>query len=436
MELIPSFLELVQQISFVMSAPTFNSFLTVLTGWVFARRRVITRMIEAADAVETKHHSAFHRVFSAARWSLDELGLAVLALIEPRLDGDVVLLSLDDTLARKRGLKTFGVGMHHDPLLSTRKTALMNWGHSWVVLCVIVELPFRPGHCFSLPILFRLYVNKKTATKKRLRYRTRPELAVEMLAVLCKRHENRRFHVVGDSAYGGQSVLAHLPANCELTSRLDLNARLYDPPPLRKPATNGRPRKRGQRLPTPRQMLDQRTRRLTLDIYGRRDRSRVAGQVARAYAVPQRPLRIVAVEPLTGGRKMQAFYSTCHEATAEQVLTWYARRWSIEETFHDAKGHLGFEQPQGWTRKAVERTAPTAMLLYSLIVLWFAAEGHRHYRAPNRPWYRSKSSASFVDMLNTLRRESVRQQVLSLGLQGRGSKNVMKTIFNAVQQAA
>ena len=436
MDLVTSFVVLLQQVAFVFTAPTFNSFLTVLTGWVFARRRVVTRMIEAADAVETKHHSAFHRVFSAARWSLDELGLAIFILIEPWLDGDSALLSLDDTLARKRGLKIFGVGMHHDPLLSTRKTALTNWGHSWVVLSVIVELPLRPGHYFSLPILFRLYVNKKTATKKRLRYRTRPELAVELLAVLCKRHENRCFHVVGDSAYGGQSVLAHLPENCDLTSRLDLDARLYDPPPVRKPGTNGRPRKRGQRLPTPRQMLARRTPRLTLDIYGRRDRSRVADQVARVHAVPDRPVRIVAVEPLSGGRKMQAFYSTCYEATAERVLTWYAWRWSIEETFHDAKGHLGFEQPQGWTRKAVERTAPTAMLLYSLIVLWFAAEGHRHYQAPNRPWYRSKSCASFADMLNTLRCESVREQVSSLGLQGRGSKNVMRTLLNAVQQAA
>jgi hypothetical protein len=39
-------------------------------------------------------------------------------------------------------------------------------------------------------------------------------------------------------------------------------------------------------------------------------------------------------------------------------------------------------------------------------------------------------------MLNTLRCESVREQVLSLGLQGQGSRNVMKTLFNAVQQAA
>ncbi len=436
MILVSSFVDIVQQVSFVMTAPTFSSFVTVLTGWVFARRRVVTRMIEAADAVGTKHHSAFHRIFSAARWSLDDLGLAVFDLITPWGSDGPVPLAIDDTLARKRGLKVFGVGMHHDPLLSTRKTAVMNWGHSWVVLSVIVSFPFCSGHYVSLPILFRLYVNKKTSAKKRLRYRTRPELAVEMLAKLCNAYENRRFHAIADSAYGGQSVLAHLPENCDLTSRLGLDARLYDPAPVRKPGTNGRPRKRGRRLPTPQQMLEQRTRRLTLDIYGRCDRSRVADQVARVYAVPCRPLRVVAVKPLTGGRKIQAFYSTRHEATAEQVLTWYARRWSIEETFHDAKGHLGFEQPQGWTRNAVERTAPTEMLLYSLIVLWFASRGHRHYRAPHRPWYRSKSRASFADMLTTLRCESVRERVLSLGLQGRGSRNIMKTLFNAVQQAA
>jgi len=93
------------------------------------------------------------------------------------------------------------------------------------VLCLIVEFPFRRGHYVSRPVLFRLYVHQKTAAGKRLRYRTRPELAVEMLALLCRRHENRRFHVMADSTYGGQSVLAHLPDNCDLTSRLDLDAR-------------------------------------------------------------------------------------------------------------------------------------------------------------------------------------------------------------------
>ena len=357
-------------------------------------------------------------------------------LIEPWLRDGTIMAALDDTLARKRGLKVFGVGMHHDPLISTRKVARVNWGHSWVVLSVIVRFPFCADRYFALPILFRLYINKQTVAKKGGWYRTRPELAVDMLYVLCRAYENRRFHVVADSTYGGQNVLGNLPENCDLTSRLNLDARLYEAPPLRKPGTNGRPRKRGTQVPSPRRMLTGRTRRLTLNVYGRRDKVRFADCVARAYAVPQRPLRIVAVEPLTGGRRVQAFYSTRHEASAEMVLTWYAMRWSIEVAFQSSKTHLGFEEPQGWTRRAVERTAPTAMLLYSLMVLWFARSGHRHDHPPNRPWYTTKRHASFADMLTTLKRESIRELVLSTPLRGRGSRKLTRTLLHAAQQTA
>jgi hypothetical protein len=378
-------------------------------------------------------------LFAAARWSLDELGLAVFGLILPLIDG-VVPLAVDDTLARKRGLKVFGVGMHHDPLLSTRKTAITNWAHCWVVLGVVLRLPFCGDRYFCLPILFRLYVPKKTADTKRLAHHTKPQLMVEMLQLLCRRCPRRRFHAVGDSAYGGKSVLLNLPDNCDLTSRLTMDARLYDAPVNVKRRRGGRPRKRGRRLPTPEQMLRGRCRRLTLDVYGRRDTSRVAECVARCYAAPDRPLKVVAVEPLTGGRKPQAFFSTCPGDAAAVVLTRYACRWPIEVTNHDAKGHLGFEEPQGWTRPAVERTAPVAMLLYSLVVLWFAREGHRHYAPPLRPWYRAKADgpagASFADMLMTLRCQSVKREVLSMDLHGHGSRNVVKTLIHVVSQAA
>jgi hypothetical protein len=101
-----------------------------------------------------------------------------------------------------------------------------------------------------LPILFRLYLNKKSAAKHRRVYRTRPELALEMLRVLCGHRKNRRFHVIADSAYGGWEMVARLPPNCDLTSRLALNARLHEAlvPAAGRP---GRPRVRGIRMPTP-----------------------------------------------------------------------------------------------------------------------------------------------------------------------------------------
>ena len=436
MTLVSSFLEPVQQLACVMTTPTFNTFVTVLSGWIFARRRTVTGLIVAADAVGTKHHSCFHRLFAKAEWRLDDLGLAVFKLIAPWLDVESVMLVLDDTLARKRGLKVYGAGMHQDPMISTRKVPRLSWGHSWVVLSVIVRFPFCADQYFALPILFRLYINKQTVAKKGGWYRTRPELGVDLLHILCRAHENRRFHVVADSAYGGRSVLGDLPKNCDLTSRLHLDARLYEAPPPRKPGTNGRPRKRGVQLPSPRQMLTERANRRTLDIYGRRDKVRMIDCVARAYAVPDRPLRVVAVEPLTGGRGLQAFYSTQHNASGEMVLTWYAMRWSIEVAFQNSKTHLGFEEPQGWTRRAVERTAPTAMLLHTLIILWFARCGHRYYRQPDRPWYRTKRHASFADMLTTLRRESLQEQVLSTPLRGRGSRKLRQTLLHTAQQAA
>ena len=236
MSLVTSFVVLLQPLALVMTGPSFENLVTILAGWTFAPKRTVTAMLQAAGAVGWKHHSAFHRLFASARWSRDRLGLVVFDILTAWLGEGVVMLALDDTLARKRGLKMFGVGMHHDPLLSSRSKAITNWGHSWVVLGVIIRFPLWPERAFCLPILFRLYLNKKAAARHRRTYRTRPELAVEMLTLLCQARKSRRFHVVADSAYGGQSVLNWLPTNCDLTSRLLLGARLYGPRPEHRPA--------------------------------------------------------------------------------------------------------------------------------------------------------------------------------------------------------
>jgi SRSO17 transposase len=435
MHLHTSFEFLLQPLAVVMTQPSFQNFVTIMTGWVFARRRTVTGMLVAAGVAGRRHHSAFHRFFAEGAWSLDALGLAVFRVLEPLLPSEDILLAIDDTLARKRGLKVFGVGMHHDPLLSSRGKAITNWGHSWVVLGVIVQFPLWPKRAFCLPILFRLYLNHKAAKRAGRVHRTRPELAVEMLHVLCRHRKSRRFHAICDSTYGGQSVLCHLPANCQLTSRLVMDARLYAPA-VRRPGAKGRPRKRGERLATPEAMLEARAQRLVLDLYGRRDEVRLAETTACVYPAPDRLLRVVAVEPLRGGRKPQAFYSTCHTATALEVLTWYALRWSIEVAFHDSKTHLGFEQPQGWTRRAAERTAPIAMLLYSLVVKWFVSEGYRHYRPLPSSWYADKPHASFADMLATLRRRSLYEQTFSWGLHGPGSQKIMQTLEHVLALAA
>jgi hypothetical protein len=163
---------------------------------------------------------------------------------------------------------------------------------------------------------------------------------------------------------------------------------------------------------------------------------RLADVEARVYSVPNRPLRVVATQALHGGRGIEVFYSTYHEATAEQVLQWYAMRWSVEVTFHDSKQHLGFAEPQGWSRQAVERTAPMALWIYTFTVLWFVEEGHHHERSLPSPWYPQRVHASFADMLATLRRVSIREEVSAWGIPGPVAQKLQKALENTLALAA
>lgn len=74
---------------------TFDSLVTVNTGWGFASRRTVTRVLLAVGDTAVKYFSSYHRLFSSARWSPDALGLAIFDLLFPFLGEDVVLLALD-----------------------------------------------------------------------------------------------------------------------------------------------------------------------------------------------------------------------------------------------------------------------------------------------------------------------------------------------------
>jgi hypothetical protein len=119
-----------------------------------------------------------------------------------------------------------------------------------------------------------------------------------------------------------------------------------------------------------------------------------------------RLLSFVLVRDNTGKRPLAIFYCTLLNWTAQQILSTYASRWSIEVAFENGKQMLGFEDPANRLPKAVQRTAPMAMLLVSLVTLWFHKTGHRHVKFPKRPWYRKKKEPSLGDMLSTLRRLS------------------------------
>jgi hypothetical protein len=428
MQLTLAFVVLLQELAPVFTKPSFETFKALLTGWCLSfRQRFITELILSSGSTGDGHHSCYHRFFSQASWSMDTLWyyLARLLLATFAPTG-LVRLAGDDTLCRKRGLTLYGGGMHHDPLLSSRALKVMSWGHDWVVLGLLVRCPWAPSKVWCLPLLARLYRNRQGLAKGRKgqkrpadpQHRTRPELFREMLQLLASWFPQRQFLVSSDSAYGGQSVLRHLPANVDLISHVHPKGALYAPAAPRQPGQKGARRKKGPRLPPMAVWAAERSQHwdvLTFDQFGLHATLWVKRQQALYYkAGKDRLLTIVLVHDPEGKRPDQMFYCTRLDWDAQQILAAYAGRWAIEVTFENSKQLLGLAEPANRTPLAVLRTAPMALVLYSLIVVWFHRVGHLLVQYPERPWYRRKAEPAFADMLSTLRRVSWEEKTLPL----------------------
>jgi hypothetical protein len=433
MELTASFLDLLQQFSPVFTAPTYRTFAWIVSGWVLSQRhRFITEVIFSSGNVGNGHWSRFHRFFSHAAWDIDTFSLFLAKLAMTILaPGSTVYWAVDDTLCRKRGLTLYGAGMHYDPLISSRSKKLVSWGHDWVVLCIIVVHPFwAPTKVFALPIAARLYINRQGLTKGKKGkgkspkaktdpdHRTRPELALELILLAARWFPDDEILMLGDSAYGGRSVLSHLPPNVHLISRVHPKAALYEPAPPKTEVSQGRPRKKGDRLPGMAEWAADAERpwtQLDFNRFGLHAALEVKTQRALYYKSGRdRLLTIVLVHDRQGKRPDQMFYCTKLTWTAREILSAYACRWSIECTFENCKQFLGLEDPANRLPKAVERTAPMALFIGTIIVVWFHRTGHQSVEFPFRPWYQKKAEPSFADMLTTLRRLSYEEKTEGL----------------------
>lgn len=454
MELTSSFVTLLCEFQTVFTAPTFQTFLSLMTGWVLSpRRKFITDLIWSAGCTQIGHHSKYHRFFSQAAWSLDTMSYVlaklVISIFAPT---GIVCLAMDDTLCRKRGLTLFGAGMHHDPLISSRAKPLVSWGHDWVVLTILISnLPWAPNKVWALPLVCCLYRNRQGVTKgkkkrppgakakKNPQHRTRPELAIHAISLLAQWFPEREFLVCGDSAYGGKSVLSKLPGNVDLISHVHPKGALYEQAPAVEPGQKGRRRKKGKRLPGREAWADERSmpwKKLSFDQFGLHAVLQVKTRKALYYtAGGTRLLSILLTRDVDGDRPMQMLYCTRLDWSARQILSAYSQRWAIEVTFENCKQHLGFEEPANRTPQAVQRTAPIALVLYSLIVTWFHCAGHRKVVFPDRPWYLHKSEPSFGDMLTTLRRESWQQQLSPVHIATRLVKSQLARIVDFLSLA-
>jgi SRSO17 transposase len=242
-------------------------------------------------------------------------------------------------------------------------------------------------------------------------FRSRQELAGEMIQTVAEALAEVQLRVSADGQYAKRQVVQALPQDVNLVSRIRRDAAIYQLPAKRTPKSKrGRKPKKGKRLPNPRKIAVYRKKgwqKIMVYKQGYQVQRLVLGITCLWYHVCRDvPIRMVIVRDPTGKEKDDFFFCTDATVADAEIVQRYYDRWAVEEAILESKQHMGFESTQGWCSKTVNRQAPLAMVLLTLVKAWYArcAITEPSLLPKIMPWYAHKLHPSFADMLAGLRR--------------------------------
>jgi hypothetical protein len=425
--------------------PTWRKAVVLLLGTLLAHGpRTVTVALRLMGYGRDPRFSRVHQVLNRARWSPLLVSKCLLfCLLARLLPADAPLtFVIDEHLERRWGPQITKRGHYRDPARSSKKRAVSSSGLRWICGALLVPLPWTE-RVWALPFLTILTTPPAQDKAAGRRHKTTGAWAQQVVRLLRRWLPERELHLLGDSAYASLDLAAVCVAQrVVLITPFHLDAGLYEPAPPRNAQTSRKPRVIGARLPTLATIAqDPATAwtRGTISWYaaGAREMEWVSG-LAQWYRGGKRPvaLRWVLIREVGDPTTVRAYCCTAPEWTVEQIVTTYMGRWSLEVTFAECRRHLGVETQRQWSDKAIARSTPALLGLFSLVVLLGQAL-HPDGQIPveRTAWY-AKPQATFSDVLRTVRRHLWRADEILQGADEAGCiiipRDTLGRVFAAV----
>jgi hypothetical protein len=372
-------------------------------------KRTVTAVLRVMGLSQERHYAKYHQVLNRAVWSSLAVSAILLRLllktfVQPH---ELLVFGIDETIERRRGEPIAAKGIYRDPVRSSREHFVKASGLRWISLLLLTPIPWAQ-RVWALPFLTALAPSERYYQQRGRKPKNLTDWARQMVLQLRRWLPQAALGVVADSTYAALAFLhACQTVTVTVITRLRLDAALYEPAPPY--SGKGRPRKKGQRLPTPQQVVQDPFTpwtRMTLPWYGQSQRQldiTTFTAVWFHYGLPAVPIRCLLIRDVAAQFEPQALLSTDLTLTPEQILAFFLRRWQMEPTFQQVRTHLGVETQRQWSDKAIARTTPTLLGLFSFITLLahtlITGQGAQPRSAA---WY-PKSSLTFSDALALVR---------------------------------
>jgi hypothetical protein len=397
----------------------------LLLGAILAPgRRTVAAVLRILGLSEERQFQTYHRVLNRAAWSSWALSRTLLKrLVQTFVPTGPIICALDPTLERRRGDKIKAKGIYRDPVRSSKSHFVKASGLRWLSLMVLAPIPWA-GRVWALPFLTCLAPSQRYYEGKARAHKKLTDWGRQMVMQVRRWLPERLLVIVADSEFAAilwLFQLTQLPGQLCLIVRLRLDAALYKPAPQRTAHTKGRPRKKGERLPTLAQVAaNPKTRWQRVIIRNWYGEGRRVIELVSQTAVwfhggqPPLPIRWVLIRDPKGKFKTQALLCTDVKVDPVQIIKWFVLRWQTEVTYHEVREHLGVETQRQWSDRAILRTTPALLGLFSLVTL-LAHQHPTHRKLPIRQtaWYH-KTQPTFSDALALVRRQIWQQECFSM----------------------
>src|SRR4029078_9584786 len=221
-------------------------------------QRTVSTILSVMGLRQSRHFQNYHRVLNRARWSSRAISRQLLqVLLAVFLPSGPILLGLDDTVERRSGKKITARGIYRAPGRSSHSHFVKVSGLRWLSVMLLVPIPWV-SWVWALPFLTVLAPSERYHQRCGRAHKKLRDWARQVLVQVRRWVPQRELIVVADSSFAVLTLLdalRHLARPVTMITRLRLDAALYEPAAERLPNQTGRPRLKGNRLPTVQQVL-------------------------------------------------------------------------------------------------------------------------------------------------------------------------------------
>src|SRR6059058_4202145 len=328
-----------------------TTFTELLLGAATTRGGHVTDAILAAGL--SRSWTSYYWFLQRGRWAWLAVWRALLTALATLFEPPVWHVIIDDTVVERISSRAPGSLVHHNHAAKPNRSRFLR-GQGWLCLAAVVERGWRVGAVPLMPRLVRRGTNRGKLTSARFLVRLLEQRLGRVRLLLDAWFMRAR--LIEAAVADGHTVIGRV--------RRDLALYVVPRPPRRR---RGRPRKYGPRM-TRERVEALPVHRSARILYGGLEVVRYRTCRVAARFLKGRVVRAVWVrlDRRDGAGEERLLVCTDPDLPAVEVITSYAKRWSIEPLFAAIKHGWGLKDAWQQSRQVLMRWVTILAVSYAL----------------------------------------------------------------------